>query len=131
MQTADSSPFHLCLAAPTGPHVHTTGSNLHRLCRGSSLIPQEFSNPMVSLAEAKLLQAAIQRDGRRRASKGPRRSTAGLPTLWRRLPRDGLSGSRDSHAFRSGNGAASPIPLCRTWCDRGWPRLAIAFPVDA
>jgi hypothetical protein len=64
----------------------------------------------------------------RAASAGPGRTS--LLPLWRRLPREGLSGPCGRYAFRPGHSAASPLSLCRVWRERDWDRLATALPVD-
>src|ERR1700675_1495171 len=85
----------------------------------------------LTLAEGKLLLAGIQREIVAAQARDHAVRAAGLPTLWRRLPCEGLPRSRRSDAFRPGHGATTPISLCRVWRHRGWHRLAIALPIDA
>jgi hypothetical protein len=50
----------------------------------------DVANLGLTLAEGKLLLADLQQQIVAAQAKGPRRSAAGLPKLWRRLPREGL-----------------------------------------
>jgi hypothetical protein len=71
----------------------------------------EIANLGLTLAEGKLLLAGLQQQIVAAQAKDPRLSATGLPKLWPRLLREGLSGSCGRDTVWPGQGAASSLSL--------------------
>ena len=89
----------------------------------------DIANLGLTLAEAKRLLAGVQREivAAQAGSHAVRRPEC--PRCGG-VSREGLPRPCGVDAFRPGHGATSPLSLCRVWRDRGWPRLALALPID-